>query len=151
MQGHILVIDDAVELTDFLTMVLEAEGYRVTVCNTLTAALMFLGVTRFDLIVTDSFSPSSQHALTATGAVLRAVGSTPVVLCTGHHLEADEVRAAGFAELIRKPFDLDHFDACLRAVMSSCGHQEQREPSYRTSAAHQHDAAHERGAYVRQL
>ena len=131
MQGHILLIDDGVELTDFLTMVLEADGYQVTVCHTLAAALTLLEMTRADLIVTDSFSPSSQHALTATGAVLRAAGTTPVVLCTGHHLEADAVRAAGFADLIRKPFDLDHFDACLHAVLVARGREEHRELSHK--------------------
>ena len=127
MQGHILVIDDGVELTDFLTMVLEAEGYRVAVCHTLAAALRLLEMNRFDLVVTDSFSSSSSslHGLTTTRVVLRAAGTTPVVLCTGHDLEAEAVRAAGFADLMLKPFDLDYFDACLRAVMPSRTRAEQ--------------------------
>jgi PAS domain S-box-containing protein len=103
----VLVVDDDAGLTQLLEAVLVDEGYRCVIRSSLAAAVALLQAERVALIITDSFSPTSAEVLAATAPLVVAAGRTPVLLVTGHVLDEPAVRAAGFAGLLGKPFDLD--------------------------------------------
>jgi hypothetical protein len=50
---------------------------------------------------------SRSSILTSTHDVLQEAGVTPVVLFSAHTLELEQAQAAGFRDLITKPFEID--------------------------------------------
>lgn len=105
-QPRLLLADDAPLLTHFLTTLLEDEGYQVTVARSLEQACTLLAKQAFDLVLSDSFRAHQGQVLTAP-PILRAADTTPVILFTAHGIKREEAIAAGFCDLIAKPFDID--------------------------------------------
>jgi CheY-like chemotaxis protein len=98
---------------------LQAEGYVVIASTSLGAATELLREVAFDLVLTDGFA-SSPAALVTTGQTLGEVaGRTPLVLFTAHRLALDTALAAGFNDLITKPFDLDTLEQQVRALLQA--------------------------------
>ena len=61
----------------------------------------------FDLVVTDGFSRLPGAAFITTGDLVRSASPTPVALFSAHTHDPDVAKAAGFRDLITKPFDPD--------------------------------------------
>ena len=87
--------------------VLEDEGYAVVVCLTPLHAMSLLDRVGFDLVITDGFSSVPGAVFVNTADLIRSAGVTPVALFSAHTLDPELARAAGFPDLITKPFDLD--------------------------------------------
>jgi two-component system phosphate regulon response regulator PhoB len=104
---HILLIEDDVMISDVVVTVLEDEGYAVVACLTPLDAMALLHRVNFDLVITDGFSPVPGAVLTNTADVVGGAGVTPVALFSAHRLDRELARAAGFRDLITKPFDVD--------------------------------------------
>ena len=115
--GRILLIEDEPDLTELVGSVLEEAGHTVVTADTLDAALVRLQGATFDLVLVDGLSSYRGQAFTNSVTVVRAAGTTPVVLFTGHQHDPDAVRAAGFADVIAKPFDLDAFTERVRVLL----------------------------------
>jgi two-component system OmpR family response regulator/two-component system phosphate regulon response regulator PhoB len=118
-QRRILLIEDDTAIQDMMQLLLEDEGYAVVVSRTPADANALLGAVAFDLVITDGFSKVPSAVVTNTLDVLTAAGATPVALFTAHHLELDEARAAGFRDLIEKPFDLDTLERQVRTLLQA--------------------------------
>ena len=103
----VLVVEDDPDITALIQTLLTDEGYRCVSRATIAAALPLLAEQRVDLILTDSFSPTGTDVLTAPAPLLAARGGAPVVLLTGYRGEVADARAAGFAALLLKPFDVE--------------------------------------------
>jgi CheY-like chemotaxis protein len=104
---HILLIEDDVLISDVVVTVLEEEGYAVVVCVTPLHAMTLLDRIGFDLVITDGFSSVPGAVFANTADLIQSAGVTPVALFSAHTLDPALARAAGFADLIAKPFDLD--------------------------------------------
>jgi CheY-like chemotaxis protein len=104
---RILVIDDDRSLRELMTLVLETAGYAVIAAASPADGETLLRAAAFDLVVTDGFSAASQGTFVNTATVLAAAGAIPIALFTAHRIEPAAARAAGFRDLIEKPFDLD--------------------------------------------
>jgi CheY-like chemotaxis protein len=104
---HILLIDDDVMISELVVEVLEDEGYAVVVCLTPLDAMSLLHRLSFDLVITDGFSTEPGAVFVNTADVIRSAGVTPVALFSAHRLDRERAQAAGFRDLIAKPFDLD--------------------------------------------
>jgi DNA-binding NtrC family response regulator len=115
---RILLIEDNRDVVDVLTMILEPQGYALTVSHSPAEALPLLRAVAFDLVMTDGFSRLPQDVLANTAAVLTAAGATPVALFTGHRIERDAAQAAGFCDLIPKPFDLETLERQVRTLLN---------------------------------
>ena len=115
--AHILLVDDEPDIAEVVVQLLEEDGLSVRVASTLDQALAAVRETTFDLAIVDGMSGDPAQAWTNALTVLRAAGETPVVLFTGHRREPDEVRAAGFADLISKPFNIDEFTERVRTLV----------------------------------
>ena len=117
VSGHVLLIEDEQDLAELVGWVLEDAGHTVATAQTLDAALAHLQASTFDLVLVDGLSSYRGQAFTNSVTVVRAAGTTPVVLFTGHHHDPQAVRAAGFSDLIAKPFDLDNFTERVRTLL----------------------------------
>jgi CheY-like chemotaxis protein len=106
LHQHILLVEDDLVLREMVVEVLEEEGYAVIASAVPVDAVALLGRVRFDLVITDGFSRLASAVFTNTHAVLRNAGVTPVALFSAHTLELAQAQAAGFRDLITKPFNL---------------------------------------------
>ena len=104
---HILLIEDDVMISEMVVTVLEDEGYAVVVCLTPLDAMALLHRVSFDLVITDGFSRVPGAVFVNTADLIRSAGVTPVALFSAHTLDRELARAAGFGDVITKPFDLD--------------------------------------------
>jgi DNA-binding response OmpR family regulator len=105
--GHILLVEDDALIRDLVVEVLEDEGYTVTASVTPMEATRLLDQGGFDLVITDGFSTLPSSSFVNMADVVRSAGPTPVALFSAHTHDLDVAKAAGFSDLIAKPFDLD--------------------------------------------
>jgi DNA-binding NtrC family response regulator len=72
----------------------------------------------FDLVITDGFSNTAGAVLVNLAELREAAGVTPVALFTGHRMELAGVQAAGFRDLIEKPFDIEALARQVRTLLT---------------------------------
>jgi CheY-like chemotaxis protein len=120
-RARILLVEDDLLIRDLLVDVLEAEGYVIVACVTPVQATLLLQPVSFDLVVTDGFSPVPEGVLASTAPVVRCADPTPVVLFSAHPINVTAAVAAGFRDVITKPFDLNtligQVSRCLKASL----------------------------------
>lgn len=107
LHPHVLLVEDDLVVGELVAEVLEEEGYAVIAATVPVDAVALLERVSFDLVITDGFSRAAAAVFTNTDDVLRAAGVTPVALFSAHALELEQARAAGFRDLISKPFEID--------------------------------------------
>jgi len=103
----ILLVEDHGSIAGMTEAVLTSEGHSVVLVRNPLEAHVILRIVTFDVILTDSFSPTIDLAVRVLGPLLRRSAGTPVVLFTAHHWNPERVQAEGFTEIITKPFDID--------------------------------------------
>ena len=101
------MIEDDAMISEVVVTVLEDEGYAVVVCLTPVDAVALLKQVNFDLVITDGFSREPGAVFVNMADLIRSAGVTPVALFSAHRLDRERAKAAGFRDLITKPFDLD--------------------------------------------
>jgi len=107
LSEHILLIEDDVMISEVVVTVLEDEGHAVVACLTPVQATALLQRVHFDLVITDGFSQIPGAVFVNTADVIRSAGVTPVALFSAHRVDRELAQAAGFVDLIAKPFDVD--------------------------------------------
>jgi CheY-like chemotaxis protein len=117
-QQRILVVDDADALRRLMQVIFEDEGYVVIATAVQADAVTLLEHVAFDLVITDSFSTVPSGAFVHTAAVLAAADTTPVALFSAHRMELAAAQAAGFRDLITKPFDIDVLAQQVRTLLA---------------------------------
>ena len=115
---HVLLVEDEPDIAELVVQLLAEDGLAVRVASTLDQALVTMRETRFDLVLVDGLSGDPEQAYATALTVLRVAGDTPVALFTAHRREPDDVRAAGFADLIGKPFEIDVLTQRVPALLS---------------------------------
>jgi CheY-like chemotaxis protein len=121
---RILLVDDDPALNTLMVRLLEGDGYAIIAVTVPVDAATLLNEIRFDLVLTDAYSRTPSGALLGTAEILLAAGTTPVALFTAHKLELEATRAAGFRDLIEKPFDIDEFGEHVRALLAEAGQRQ---------------------------
>lgn len=117
----VLVAENTSAVAHVLAALLDSEGYGVLIARSLDLALRVVSATRVDLVIADSFANTADAALKRLTELLHAAAPAPVLLFTGHRDVAEPaVRAAGFAGLLPKPFDID--DLLVRVAEAISGH-----------------------------
>jgi two-component system phosphate regulon response regulator PhoB len=123
----ILVVDDAPEIRDLLTMFLADEGFAVTACDRADAALARLALSLPDLLILDGRLPgmSGWQCLDLLRASDRTTG-LPVLMLTA---AADDLERATQAPPddctihVAKPFDVEALLAAIHRVIETCEQQ----------------------------
>ncbi len=105
----ILTIDDEVDVTEMIAMMLHVEGYRVEQAHSVFAAMRALGDEIPALVLLDMMMPGVDGMqFCATLRDNPATAEIPVVFVTALSGEMDRARAAdaGAAGYLAKPFTL---------------------------------------------
>lgn len=102
----VLIVDDDLDTTALLAMLLERQGYQVKIADTVNDAAMALAAHTFDVLITDLHLPDGH------GTELihpdRPASLRAAILVTGACEEGQrgEWRALGFDRCLTKPVDI---------------------------------------------
>jgi CheY-like chemotaxis protein/anti-sigma regulatory factor (Ser/Thr protein kinase) len=123
---HILYVDDEEAITFLIERLLSGKGYRVTCCNSPTAALELLrgAAQSIDVLVSDLTMP----ALNGIDLIRHARDirpDLPAILTSGYVREEDRARAkhAGIEHVILKPNTIDEMGATLHQLFEQIRRQ----------------------------
>ena len=107
-QRHIVILDDEPNIGLSLRMILEGEGYRVTLFNSAAAFQAERGRSRADLCLLDVRLPDG-NGIDVLRSLRQADDTTPVVMISGHGTIRDAVAAtrAGAFDFLEKPLARD--------------------------------------------
>jgi two-component system, OmpR family, response regulator MprA len=112
MAPHILVVDDHPALRDALRIMLEDDGYRVSLAADGRTALALVAGDRPDLVLTDVEMPG-MDGLELRRALALAGESVPVMFMSGS-VDARALAAAhGAVAALTKPFSIDELLALV--------------------------------------
>jgi two-component system, NtrC family, response regulator GlrR len=117
--GHILVVDDDVELCELLAMRARVNGYRVTAAAAIGPALEHIEREQIDVILLD-LDLGGGHGFDVLDAVVARRPQIPIIVLTASgtvdaEIEADRRGAAGF---VTKPF---HHRDLLQRISRAVG------------------------------
>jgi two-component system response regulator PilR (NtrC family) len=117
-RGHILVVDDEKSLREFLTILLEQEGYEVTTADTVASGIERITDESFDLVMCDLKLPDGS-GLEVLGEARNRQLESPFIIITAHTTpqHALEALRAGAAEYLSKPFNVDDLKLILTKLV----------------------------------
>ncbi|MDY0189403.1 MAG: sigma-54 dependent transcriptional regulator [Desulfuromonas sp.] len=127
-QQHILVVDDEQSMREFLTIMLQREGYQVHSAADGLQAVAMLHESVFDLVLSDIRMPNLDGI-----ALLREIQSlgtdTLVIMMTAFSTteQAVEAMKSGAYDYINKPFKNDEIRLVIRNALS---HRQLRQENY---------------------
>lgn len=124
---QVLLVDDDVEVVEYVRRELEDEGHTVSVCHDGAAALRAAELHAFDIVVLDVMMPF-MDGLEVTRRLRRQHIHTPIVLLTARDAPEEVVRGleAGADDYLTKPFSFDVLLARIRARTRTRGGRGQR-------------------------
>jgi diguanylate cyclase (GGDEF)-like protein len=118
--GNILLIDDDRTLCDACRLVLESEGFRVTVASTGSEGMRRLtSEDHYDLVLLDVMLPEVDGwSILARARAAPATARIPIIMLTAVSGEVNEIKllAAGADDYLEKPFSFDRLMAHIRAI-----------------------------------
>jgi DNA-binding NtrC family response regulator len=109
VSARILVVDDDASTRLVLARVLAREGYVVSQCGTVAAALEHLRLTPFEVLLTDYVMPESS-GLELIATALELYPTIRCLVMSGHPRSSE---AASTVSWIDKPIDLDQLFTAL--------------------------------------
>jgi DNA-binding NtrC family response regulator len=118
--GRILVVDDERSIREFLTILLQREGYDVATAANVAEGIEGLSTERPDLVMCDLKLPDGTGLEVLQHARQQELG-TPFIIITAHTTpqHALEALRAGAAEYLSKPFNVDDLKAILNKLLDS--------------------------------
>ncbi|MCU0232982.1 MAG: sigma-54 dependent transcriptional regulator [Thermoanaerobaculales bacterium] len=118
--GHILVVDDEHSLREFLTILLEEEGYEVSTADSVASGIARLQDRSYDVVMCDLKLPDGSGLEVLADARRRQVAA-PFIIITAHTTpqHALEALRAGAAEYLSKPFNVDDLKLILTKLLGS--------------------------------
>ena len=102
---HILIVDDSADTRETLRMLLELEGYAVSVAGNGREALAVHGRTPADIVITDVYMPEQDGVETMHALRLRSPSVQVVVMSGSARIDVLEVvaRELGVSTILQKP------------------------------------------------
>ena len=118
-KGTILIVDDELSMREFLSILLEKDGYATFSAANGKDALSLLGKEPVDLIISDIRMPA-MNGLDLLSAVKEIDANLPVVMITAYASPEDAVSAMkiGAYDYITKPFKLDEIRNVIAGAIS---------------------------------
>ncbi len=118
--GHIMVLDDEDDILEISQVMLEKQGYQVSVFKDGMSALNAFNKDPglFDLIVTDMAMPKMTGAEFSV-EILDIRKDIPIILCTGYsdNFDADMAHEIGIKQYVQKPVIWKDLSAHIRELL----------------------------------
>jgi two-component system response regulator PilR (NtrC family) len=118
MKSRILVVDDELSMREFLTILLEREGYQVVAAGNAQDALHMIETSLFDLVISDVQMPGLNGIELL--AKIKAISVDMVVLMITAFSAADQAVEAmklGAYDYIPKPFKIDEVKLLVKSAL----------------------------------
>ncbi len=103
-----LVVDDVVDVTDMLAVLLTDAGYDVVTASSALGALEIAGHDRFDVVISDIGMPEMNgYQLARALRAIPGYADVPLVAVTGYSMfnDREESLRSGFTAHMTKPID----------------------------------------------
>ena len=115
--ARILVVDDELSMREFLKILLEKEGYSVSVAPEASSALEITAREEIELVITDIRMPG-MTGLELLAELKHRTPDLPVIMITAFASPDDAVMAMknGAFDYITKPFNVDEIKGVVRAA-----------------------------------
>jgi two-component system response regulator PilR (NtrC family) len=120
--SNILIVDDEKSMCDFLSIMLEKDGYGVKVAQNGISAAKLIKENDFDVVITDVQMPKS-NGLDVLDAVNKTLPNTPVVMMTAYATAETAVEAMkkGAYDYISKPFNIEDLQLIIKNAVEKKG------------------------------
>lgn len=117
-QNHILVVDDEAAICNLLKLLLEREGYRVTIATSGQEALSMLQQQPFDLVIADLVMPPPD-GLALLAHIKAQIPDTEFILITGYGTieSAIEALRQGAHDYIPKPINNEELKHSVKRAL----------------------------------
>lgn len=117
MKQSILLIEDDLNITDFMEVVLGQERYQLTIASTGMEALAAFQTTSFDLVLLDLGLPDIDGIDLLK--ILRKRMHLPIIIISARNNEEEKVKALdlGADDYVTKPFGTNELLARIRTAM----------------------------------
>ncbi len=131
----ILVVDDELSMREFLKILLEKEGYKVTTAAEPAGAFDLIQDQEFDLILSDVKMPGI-GGLTLLEKIKEIDNSIPVIMITAFASPENAVVAmkSGAFDYITKPFKVDEIIKIIKSALRSIDTNKTAEISAKTDS-----------------
>ncbi|GEO15822.1 hybrid sensor histidine kinase/response regulator [Microvirga aerophila] len=117
--GHILFVEDNLEIAEVTHSNLEELGYRVTHAADPHAALALLGKgSRFDLVFSDIVMPGLLNGVDLARSIKEQDAGLPILLTTGYSNVTQTAMDEGFP-ILRKPYDISALRSSIQKAMQA--------------------------------
>src|SRR6266581_2053573 len=118
MEIRILIVDDEPSMRDFLSILLEREGYATDRAENAESAVNMLDSAGYDLIISDVQMPGL-NGLDLLKMVKRSAPETAVLLITAFSTSEQAVEAMKFGayDYIAKPFKVEEIKVLVRNAL----------------------------------
>ena len=118
MKARILIADDELSMREFLTILLEREGYQVASAGSAEEALKLLDNSLFDLIISDVQMPGL-GGIQLLARVKATTPETAVLMITAFSAaeQAVEAMKLGAYDYISKPFKIEEIKLLVRNAL----------------------------------
>lgn len=118
MKARVLVVDDELSMREFLTILLEMEGYQALSAANAEQALKLLSDDLFDLIISDVQMPGL-NGIELLARVKAMSPDTAVLMMTAFSAaeQAVEAMKLGAYDYIAKPFKVDEIKVLIRNAL----------------------------------
>ena len=115
---RILVVDDEVSMTDFLRLLLEEEGYDVSVASSMTEGRAQIGSQNFDLVLCDIMMPDG-NGLDLLKEVKARDTRSSVIMMTAYTSTKSAIEAMrlGAYHYVSKPFDVEELKVVIQKAL----------------------------------
>jgi two-component system response regulator PilR (NtrC family) len=139
MKTRILIVDDELSMREFLSILLEGEGYEVVVAANAEQALALLETALFDLVISDVQMPGL-NGIELLGRIKSISPDTAVLMMTAYSAaeQAVEAMKLGAYDYISKPFKVEEIKLLIRNALEKSDLK--RENSVLKETAQQRDS-----------
>jgi two-component system, OmpR family, KDP operon response regulator KdpE len=142
-KSTVLVVDDAPNIQKMLTILLEAENFKIVCAASGKQALRMCASLRPDLILLDLELPDINGKDVVR--TLREWSQTPIIMLSAHASdhEITEALNAGANDYVTKPFNVDVLLARMNAALRTGAVREAGQPDLRNGCVHMDLVRHE--------
>lgn len=118
-QSHILIIDDNEDILSMLKIMLELEGYRISIKENAIEIITFIGEISPDVILMDMLlSGADGREICKQLKAVSLFSKIPVIMISAHSEAKIECMEAGAEYFLEKPFDMNELFNTINEALS---------------------------------